>query len=157
VDVGMVLLHAAHQLHRVLIGWGGLLLQERFDVEVAHLELVTESQGPLPSLAAASRDGHRAQARARDSPVRGSTLIVAPGSTKSGTCTTSPVSSVAGFRAPDTRSPCTPGSVTDTVSSTAAGSSAATTAPSYMCRMALSPSFRKSTALPRSAVATLSW
>ena len=40
-----------------------------------------------------------------------------------GTCTTSPVSSVAGLRAPDTRSPWMPGSVSDTASSTAAGRS----------------------------------
>ena len=59
--------------------------------------------------------------------MRVSTLIFSPGSTNSGTCTTSPVSSVAGLRAPDTRSPCTPGSVSVTVSSTAAGSSTPTT------------------------------
>ena len=56
----------------------------------------------------------RGQARARYSPERVSTLIFSPGSTNSGTCTTRPVSSVAGLRAPDTRSPCTPGSVSVT-------------------------------------------
>ena len=43
------------------------------------------------------------------SPVRVSTLMRSPGLTNSGTCSTSPVSRVAGLRAPDTRSPCTPG------------------------------------------------
>src|SRR5207253_1559443 len=45
-----------------------------------------------------------------------------PGLTKSGTCTTAPVSSVAGFVTFDTVSPFTPGSVSVTVSSTEPGS-----------------------------------
>ena len=43
-----------------------------------------------------------------------STLIDSPGFTNSGTWTTRPVSSVAGLRAPETRSPWTPGSVSAT-------------------------------------------
>ena len=45
------------------------------------------------------------------SPDRVSTLRRSPTLTNSGTCSTSPVSSVAGLRAPDTRSPWMPGSV----------------------------------------------
>ena len=53
---------------------------------------------------------------------RGSTLIRSPMSTKSGTWTTAPVSSVAGFVTFETVSPRTPGSVSATASSTDAGS-----------------------------------
>src|SRR4030095_816003 len=60
---------------------------------------------------------HAGYALVRYSALRVSTLIRSPGLTNSGTCTTSPVSSVAGLRAPDTRSPWMPGSVSDTVSS----------------------------------------
>jgi hypothetical protein len=60
------------------------------------------------------------------SPVRVSTLIRSPGPTNRGTCTTRPVSSVAGLRAPETRSPYTPGSVSAMESSTAAGRSTPT-------------------------------
>ena len=63
----------------------------------------------------------RAQTRVMYSPERVSTRILSPVSTNSGTWTTLPVSSVAGLRAPDTRSPCTPGSVSAIVSSTDAG------------------------------------
>ena len=52
---------------------------------------------------------------------RGSTLIRSPGFTKSGTCTTAPVSRVAGFVTFETVSPYTPGSVSVTVSSTDVG------------------------------------
>ena len=55
---------------------------------------------------------------------------------------TLPVSSVAGLRAPDTRSPCTPGSVSATDSSTDAGSSVPTISCPYICRMAVEPSTR---------------
>ena len=55
------------------------------------------------------------------SPLRVSTLTRSPGLTNSGTWMTRPVSSVAGLRAPDTRSPCTPGSVSAMVSSTDGG------------------------------------
>ena len=57
------------------------------------------------------------------SPVRVSTLMRSPWLTNSGTWTMRPVSRVAGLRAPETRSPCRPGSVSVTVSSTAAGRS----------------------------------
>ena len=58
-------------------GGAGCSLEQRVDAEVAHLELVAEAEGPLPSFAAASRDGHvRDQARARYSPVRVSTLML---------------------------------------------------------------------------------
>ena len=53
--------------------------------------------------------------------MRVSTLTRSPGFTNSGTCTTMPVSSVAGLRAPDTRSPWMPGSVSVIVSSTDGG------------------------------------
>src|SRR5205823_6965722 len=54
---------------------------------------------------------------------RGSTLIRSPTLTKSGTCTTAPVSSVAGFVTFETVSPLTPGSVSVTASTTDAGRS----------------------------------
>ena len=74
VDVGVVLLDAAHELHRVLVGRRRLLLEEHVDAEVAHLELVTEAEGPLPSFAAASGDGHAI----------GPALRLAPGSPRCG-------------------------------------------------------------------------
>jgi Xaa-Pro aminopeptidase len=52
---------------------------------------------------------------------RGSTLMRSPMFTKSGTWTTAPVSSVAGFVTFETVSPFTPGSVSVTASSTEAG------------------------------------
>ncbi len=53
---------------------------------------------------------------------RVSTLIRSPAFTKSGTGTTAPVSSVAGYVTFETVSPRTPGSVSATSSSTDAGS-----------------------------------
>src|SRR5205807_3401541 len=61
--------------------------------------------------------------RVRYSPVRVSTLTRSPSSTNRGTWTVMPVSSVAGFMAPETRSPFTPGSVFVTASTAAAGRS----------------------------------
>src|SRR4029453_16606934 len=97
---------------------------------VLGLGLVQQLQRPLAGTPAAldlrrlqiAHDSP-AQARVRYSPVRVSTLMRSPEFTNSGTCTTRPVSSVAGLRAPDTRSPWMPGSVSVTVSSTAAAMS----------------------------------
>ena len=85
------------------------------------LRLVEQAQGPLR--AARRSAASAAHARVMYSPERVSTLMRSPGFTNSGTWSTRPVSRVAGLRAPDTRSPCTPGSVSVTLSSTAAGRS----------------------------------
>ena len=63
------------------------------------------------------------QTRVWYSPVRVSMRMVSPCSTKIGTCTTRPVSVVAGLRAPDCVSPAKPGSVSTTLRSTVTGSS----------------------------------
>src|SRR5581483_4198283 len=88
------------------------------------LGLVQEAEGALPGLPP------RSHTRVRYSPVRVSTLTRSPVLTNRGTEMTWPVSTVAGLRAPETRSPCTPGSVSVTVSSTAAGRSTPTISPS---------------------------
>ena len=83
---------------------------------------VEDPEGRLPSLAAGSDarpvlavpGGHGGQPRLRYSPVRVSTLTVSPGSMKSGTWTTRPVSRVAGLVAPELVSPLRPGSDLET-------------------------------------------
>src|SRR5215208_6719668 len=82
--------------------------------------------GPAPPM----RQGVAHCTRVRYAPERVSTLIRSPVSTNSGTWTTAPVSTVAGLVAPETRSPLTPGSVSATSSSTAAGSSTPMAVPS---------------------------
>src|SRR5437868_2727972 len=69
------------------------------------VELVAQGEGPLPGVPACPHHAARrcGQTRVRYSPVRVSTLTRSPVSTNSGTWTTAPVSSVAGFLAPDTR------------------------------------------------------
>ena len=67
--------------------------------------------------------------RERYSPVLVSILITSSVSTKSGTYTVAPVSTVAGFVAPVAVSPLKPGSVSVTVSSTKSGGSTANTLP----------------------------
>src|SRR5207244_4108283 len=86
------------------------------------LSFVEQFEGALASRASPSRS----HARVMYSPERVSTFRRSPTFTNSGTCTTTPVASVAGLRAPDTRSPWTPGSVLVTVNSTAAGRSTPT-------------------------------
>src|SRR5690242_870964 len=78
------------------------------------------------------RPGHQpaAATRPRYSPVRVSTFTTSPSFRKSGTCTTAPVSSVAGFVPPWAVSPRTPGSVRAIASSTKLGSSTVVGAPS---------------------------
>jgi hypothetical protein len=76
------------------------------------------------------------------SPERVSTLIRSPWFTNSGTWTTRPVSSVAGLRAPETRSPCRPGSVSVTVSSTEAGTSTPTISSRHIIITAFEPATR---------------
>src|SRR5581483_492136 len=97
------------------------------------------------------------QTRVRYSPVRVSTLIRSPGLTNSGTCTVMPVSNVAGLRAPATRSPWIPGSVSVIDSSTAAGRSTPTISFLYICSTAESPSFRYLVASPRASSSTSCW
>src|SRR5262249_40039607 len=67
--------------------------------------------------------------RPRYSPVRVSTFTTSPSFRNSGTWTTAPVSSVAGFVPPWAVSPRTPGSVRAMTSSTKLGRSTATGAP----------------------------
>src|SRR5262245_22776122 len=68
--------------------------------------------------------------RPRYSPVRVSTFTTSPSLRNSGTCTTEPVSRVAGFVPPCAVSPRTPGSVLTIASSTKFGSSTAVGTPS---------------------------
>src|SRR5918999_2980766 len=150
VDLVAVLLHAPGELDGVGGGGDGQLDQQVVDARAPDVELVAQGEGPLPGI---SPRAHH-QTRVRYSPVRVSTLMRSPVSTNSGTWTTAPVSSVAGFLAPDTRSPCTPGSVWATVSSTAAGSSTPTTCPWYVGRMTVSPSLMYLVASPRAAGST---
>src|SRR6202022_4339671 len=111
VELDPVVADAAHQRHRVVVGWRRKLGEEDVGGLALRLQLVAEGQRPLPCLTPRRHARSAPYARARYSPVRVSTFTASPGSTNSGTCTTSPVSSVAGFRAPETRSPCPPGSV----------------------------------------------
>src|SRR5262249_48854922 len=140
VELVAVGFDSGEQPDGVVVGRGGQLRQHGRDWQLALFRFVRQLERTLAGGTTGGGAGH--QARARDSPVRGSTLIAPPGSTKSGTCTMRPVSSVAGLRAPDTRSPWMPGSVSVTVSSTAAGSSTATTRDWYIARTASSPSRR---------------
>src|SRR6478735_7850126 len=152
VELGLVLLHTAQELLGVRVGRGGQVVQQLVGADRARLALVTEPERALPGLPT-----RRHYARARYSPVRVSTLRVSPTSMKSGTCTTSPVSIVAGFRAPDTRSPWMPGSVSLTTRSTDAGRSTPSTSPSHIGKMAESPSLRYFTASPSASVDTCIW
>src|SRR5207247_1137639 len=103
---------------------------------------------PMPS----ARGGGRARrsprvhapyfSRVRYSPVRVSTFTRSPSPTKRGTCTTTPVSSVAGLRAPLARSPFTPGSVWATLSTTEADISTPRAVPSCIATTAVPPSVR---------------
>ena len=99
---------------------------------------VEQAERSFPSRPPLGGEGH--QALVMYSPERVSTLMRSPGFTKSGTWTTRPVSRVAGLRAPDTRSPCTPGSVSVTSSSTAAGRSEPTISSPYICSTTVDPS-----------------
>src|SRR2546427_134352 len=78
------------------------------------------------AVALASHQALAAATRPRYSPVRVSTFTMSPSLRKSGTKTTAPVSSVAGFVPPCAVSPRTPGSVLAIASSTKFGSSTAT-------------------------------
>src|SRR5690606_8962158 len=118
------------QLDRQVVRPDRQLGQHVLDGDALGLGLVEQLEGPLARRPPALRTGgvevahgHGPHARVRYSPVRVSTLMRSPGLTNSGTWTTRPVSRVAGLRAPDTRSPWTPGSVSVTASSTAAGRS----------------------------------
>src|SRR5438445_7002965 len=84
----------------------------RFLVQLGVDGMTQQVRGEQRVQCAPPRLGSRvAHTRVMYSPVRVSTLIFVPGSMKSGTCTVAPLSSVAGFVAPETRSPFTPGSV----------------------------------------------
>jgi len=96
---------------------------------------------PPREVTRASYDRRRVQTRVWYSPVRVSTRIVSPGSTKIGTVTTRPVSVVAGLRAPVWVSPAKPGSVSATTRSTVTGSSTPIVSPCYVVRSSIIPSF----------------
>src|SRR5690606_39351687 len=91
----------------------------------AHLRLEEDVQRPPARLPPS-----RHQARPRYSPVRVSTFTFSPVVMNSGTLISAPVSRVAGLVPPVERSPCRPGSVCATVSSTEAGSSTYSAVPS---------------------------
>src|SRR5919107_1250260 len=71
---------------------------------------------------------------------RVSTLTRSPTLMKSGTCTTTPVSRVAGLVPPVAVSPLSPGSVSETSRSTCAGGSTLTTSPSAESTLTVPPS-----------------
>src|SRR5262245_34204539 len=88
-------------------------------------------RGNLPAGLAGCHGRYRAAAtRPRYSPLRVSTLITSPSLRKSGTCTTAPVSSVAGLEPPDAVSPRMPGSVLTICRSRKLGSSTVAGLPS---------------------------
>src|SRR5690606_17263978 len=87
--------------------------------------------------------------RDRYSLVRVSMRTLSPCSTKSGTCTTSPVSRVAGLVAPVAVSPLKPGSVWVTSSSTKVGSSTPMALSLWNCTWIIMLSLRKKTASPK--------
>ena len=118
VDLVAVLFDAEHELLRVLVGRDREVAEQRRAARGCVARTRTRGRAlvlvPLDEttpilLAAALRPGERY------SPERVSTFTRSPTFTNSGTCTTSPVSSVAGLRAPETRSPWMPGSVSVTV------------------------------------------
>ncbi len=90
-------------LARVGVRRDRLLGEETLRGHEPLLGFVAEPECPLTRLAPRRHRYPTSQARVRYSPVRVSTFSVSPVSTNSGTCTTRPVSSVAGLRAPDTR------------------------------------------------------
>src|SRR5581483_12067200 len=98
-----------------------------------------------------------AATRPRYSPVRVSTFTTSPSFRKSGTWTTAPVSSVAGFVPPSAVSPRIPGSVLTICSSMKLGSSTETGL-SLMNRISTSVfSLRKSRASPTSSAESEIW
>src|SRR5215211_1692682 len=90
------------------------------------------AQGPLHSTAL--------QTLVRYSLERVSTRTLSSALIKSGTCTTTPVSRVAGLEPPVAVSPLRPGSVSDTPRSTCAGGSTLTTSPSADSTVTVLPS-----------------
>src|SRR5690606_22743187 len=119
--------HATDQVRRVGVGREHLGGQDLVHGQPLDAGLVEQVDRPLAGLVAPARDrpdrgrtvvrrvvpgarvgpgtgaGH---AREMNSPERVSTLTRSPGLMKSGTWRTCPVSRVAGFLAPETRSPC---------------------------------------------------
>src|SRR5207253_10397674 len=119
-------LHAdAHVAHGDF-GFGEAQLVEQL-AEPAH-----ELRGVRGSVARAPADRHQpaTATRPRYSPLRVSTFTTSPSLRKSGTCTTAPVSGVAGLLPPCAVSPRTPGSVFAIESSTKFGSSTVAGEPS---------------------------
>ena len=94
--------------------------------------------------------------RSMYSPERVSTLTRSPSSTNSGTCTTAPVSSVAGFRAPVRVSPFAPGSVWLIASTIDAGRSTEIGTPSWVATCASPPSVRNAPRRPSTSPGTWS-
>ena len=79
--------------------------QGGIDRVATDFDFVQNGEGVFSCLAPAADASKVRHARLMYSPERVSTLMASPVSTKSGTCSTSPVSRVADLVAPDTRSP----------------------------------------------------
>ena len=107
LDLVAVLLGTGEEEPGVVVGRNRQVGEEVGGAHVSLLGLVGEFECPLTSGVASDAHGSQPfrapdrQARERYSPVRVSTLMTSPGPTNNGTCTTKPVSSVAGLRAPD--------------------------------------------------------
>ena len=139
VDPGAVLVHGLHERSGEVIRGDRQIGEHLGACEPLGFSLVEKAEGTLTSRSPNGGEG-LAQASVTYSPERVSTLMRSPGFTNRGTWSTRPVSSVAGLRAPDTRSPCTPGSVSATFSSTAAGRSDPTISSPYIWSVTDEPS-----------------
>src|SRR4051812_42454006 len=107
-----------HAIHQLAGEWPGLAVHQLLDRPAGHVGLVEGEHGG-PALVGPP---HLRYARETYSPERVSTRTRSPAFTNSGTRTVTPDSSVAGLSPPpEAVSPFTPGSVSDTASSTALG------------------------------------
>src|SRR5215212_12156484 len=145
VELLLLLLYAAGEPDGILLEVSPVLppaLHGRAERAVVYVALVQvqkrllagrpAAQGPLHSTAV--------QTLVRYSLERVSTRTLSPALIKSGTCTTIPVSRVAGLEPPVAVSPLRPGSVSDTPRSTCAGGSKLTTSPSAESTVTVLPS-----------------
>src|SRR5215212_3113777 len=144
VELFLLLLHTAGDPDRILLEIPPVLppaLHGRAERAIVYVALVQvqerllagrpATQGPLQSTAL--------QTLVRYSLERVSTLTWSPTLTKSGTCTMTPVSRVAGLVPPVAVSPLRPGSVSETPRSTCAGGSTLTTSPSAESTVTVPP------------------
>src|SRR5829696_388079 len=159
VDLFLFLLDAAGELDRVLLEVPPVLapaLHGRAERMIVYVALV-QGQERLPAGRPAAQGPLQSTARqtlVRYSLERVSTLTWSPTLTKSGTCTTTPVSRVAGLVPPVAVSPLRPGSVSETPRSTWAGGSTLTTSPSAESTETVPPSTMYHAASPTTPVGT---